>query len=200
MEASVLAKGLLLGFSIAAPVGPIGVLCIRRTITDGRTTGFITGLGAATADALYGFVAAFGLTFVTNILVGANAWIHLLGGLFLIYLGVGTFLAPPAEQAASVRRTGLWGAYLSTFFITVTSPMTIISFAAVFAALGIKTSSVTTAGLLPLAVFIGSGVWWLMLSGGVALVRDRFDRARMRMVNRISGLMIIAFGLYGLLK
>jgi threonine/homoserine/homoserine lactone efflux protein len=134
-------RGLGLGFAIAAPVGPIGVLCIRRTLADGRLVGFVTGLGAATADATYGAVAAFGVSAVTSLLVGLRLWIHLLGALFLAWLGVRTLLARPAVKAATPTapaRAGLLTAWASTVMLTLTNPATIISFAAVFAGLGLS--------------------------------------------------------------
>ena len=121
-------KGIIIGFAIAAPVGPIGVLCIRRTLAEGRTSGFVSGLGAATADAIYGFVAALGLTFVANFLVSGEMWLRLVGGAFLVFLGVRTFLARPVERAASTGKNGLPGAYASTLFLTLTNPTTILSF------------------------------------------------------------------------
>src|SRR5688572_12269534 len=125
-------KGLLIGFSIAAPVGPIGVLCIRRSLADGRQVGLATGLGAATADAAYGAVAGFGLTAISSFLVGQRLWLGLLGGIFLCYLGFRTFISRPAEQTAETRSGGLASAYLSTLLLTLTNPMTILSFVAVF--------------------------------------------------------------------
>src|SRR3972149_356297 len=161
-----LLQGLLLGFSIAAPVGPIGVLCIRRTLADGRLNGFLSGLGAATADMLYGAVAAFGLTFITDLVVGQANWLRLIGGIFLLFLGTRTFLAKPAEGPAQASHGGLFGAYLSTFLLTITNPMTILSFIAIFAGLrlGDTNGSYLSAGFMVLGVFLGSATWWLGLS------------------------------------
>jgi threonine/homoserine/homoserine lactone efflux protein len=193
-------RGLLIGFSIAAPVGPIGVLCIRRTLANGRLAGLATGLGAATADGLYGCVAGFGLTFISSVLIDQQTWLRLFGGLFLCYLGIRTLLSKPAEQEARVGGSGLLGSYASTFLLTVTNPMTIISFAAIFAGLGLANTSGSYASalILVLGVFLGSGTWWLLLSGGVGLFRDRFDAQAMLWVNRISGVVITAFGLIAL--
>ena len=130
-------KGLLIGFSIAAPVGPIGLLCIQRTIANGRTSGLVTGLGAATADGLYGVVAAFGLTAISSFPVGQQFWFRLVGGIFLLYLGTKAFLSKPAGKAATSSQGSLFSAYGSTVFLTITNPMTILSFAAVFAGLGL---------------------------------------------------------------
>jgi threonine/homoserine/homoserine lactone efflux protein len=189
-------KGLLIGFSIAAPVGPIGVLCIRRTLADGRASGLISGLGAATADALYGCVAGFGLVFVSDFLVSQQTWLRLIGGIFLLYLGIRTLSSQPAEQAAQSRGSGLLAAYASTFILTLTNPMTILSFAAIFAGLGLAgaSSDYLSAGILVLGVFLGSALWWLLLSGGVGLFRDRFDNRGLLWVNRVSGLVIAGSG------
>jgi len=195
-------KGLIIGFSIAAPVGPIGVLCIRRTLAQGRLSGLVSGLGAATADALYGCVAGFGLTLISNFLVAQQTWLGLIGGLFMCYLGARTLMAKPAEQSAAAASNGLLGDYLSIFLLTLTNPMTILSFAAIFAGLGLAGASAGygSAVVLVLGVFTGSGLWWLMLSGGVALLRSRFTVKAMQWVNRLSGGVIAAFGLLSIVR
>ncbi len=202
MDISFLLRGLIIGFSIAAPVGPIGVLCIRRTLAEGRVSGLVSGLGAATADAIYGCIAGFGLTFISSILVSQQVWLRLIGGVFLCYLGLKTFLARPAEEAASAEGRGLIGAYVSTFLLTLTNPITILSFAVIFAGLGLGSASgnYISAGLLVSGIFIGSALWWLMLSGGVGLLRTRFNLQGLRWVNRISGIIITGFGLIALLS
>jgi threonine/homoserine/homoserine lactone efflux protein len=198
LDVGLFAKGMILGFSIAAPVGPIGVLCIRRTLADGRLTGLLSGLGAATADAFYGAVAAFGLTAVSSVLVNQQTALRIIGGLFLIYLGVRTILAPPAQQAAKAgQRRQLLGSYLSTLGLTLTNPTTIFSFIAIFAGLGwagTRDEGYGSAALLVLGVFCGSALWWLILSTGVSLVRSRFNPRVMQWVNRISGTIILSFG------
>jgi threonine/homoserine/homoserine lactone efflux protein len=193
-----LLRGAVLGFSIAAPVGPIGVLCIRRTLAEGRTVGFVSGLGAASADMLYGSVAAFGLTAISAILISQRLWIHLVGAAFLLYLGTGTLLARPAERPATVSSRGLTGAYTSTLLLTLTNPLTILSFAAVFAGLGLAgaRAGYAAAGFTALGVFCGSALWWLMLSSGVSVLRARLTPGVLRWVNRLSGLVLIGFGLF----
>jgi threonine/homoserine/homoserine lactone efflux protein len=197
-----LIEGLIIGFSIAAPVGPIGVLCIRRTLTEGRASGLVSGLGAATADAIYGCIAGFGIAFISNFLVSQQIWLRLIGGAFLCYLGIKTFLSKPSEQTESNKRNSLIGAYVSTFFLTITNPMTIISFAAIFAGLGLAGTggNYLSAGLLVMGVFIGSAMWWLLLSGSVGIFRERFDNNKLKWVNIISGLIITVFGLFALLS
>ena len=200
MEAGLFLRGLLIGFSIAAPVGPIGVLVIRRTLAEGRLAGLVTGLGAATADALYGCVAGFGLTFVTSLLVGQQLWVRLIGGLFLCYLGARSFMAAPAERAASAAGTSLLGAYGATLLLTLTNPATILSFVAVFAGLGLAASSgdYSAASLLVLGVFAGSALWWLLLTGGVGLLRLRLTPGALRWINRVSGAILVLFGVLAL--
>jgi threonine/homoserine/homoserine lactone efflux protein len=181
-------------------VGPIGVLCIRRTLADGQASGLVSGLGAATADAIYGCIAGFGLTFISSFLVSQQTWLRLIGGLFLCYLGLKTLLAKPAEEAAQARGTSLIGAYASTFFLTITNPMTIISFAAIFAGLGLAAASANyvSAGVLVFGVFSGSALWWLLLSGGVGLFRQKFNLSALQWINKLSGVIIAGFGVFAL--
>ncbi len=194
-----LARGVVLGFSIAAPVGPIGVLCIRRTLAEGRGVGLATGLGAAAADGIYGAVAAFGLRVLTDVLVGQKMWIRLIGGLFLLWIGFTTFRARPSDRPAAASGAGLAGAFGSTFALTLTNPMTILSFVAVFAGLGLGASSGRAAAVALVAgVVLGSSLWWLTLSAGVDRLRGRFDARGLIWVNRFSGAIICAFGLWSL--
>jgi len=205
---SLFLRGLLLGFSIAAPVGPIGVLCIRRTLAQGRKHGLVSGLGAASADAIYGTIAAFGLTAISSALVSQQRWLGLFGGLFLLYLGIRTLLTQPAERSDDERSdsgtTGnLWQSYGSVFALTITNPMTILSFAAVFAGLGLAQSAASShwqSAMIVLGVFCGSALWWLGLSTLVSLVRQRFTARHMLWINRISGVIIIAFAAVALIS
>ncbi|SDI09161.1 LysE family translocator [Desulfosporosinus hippei] len=201
MEIDFLLKGFILGFSIAAPVGPIGILCIRRTLEYGRMSGFLSGLGAATADAAYGMIAGLGLTVVTSFLIGHQAWLRIVGGIFLCYLGIQTFIKRPTENPTLVNNYGLLGNYLSTFLLTLTNPMTIIAFVGVFAGLGLGTnkSSYLSSFSLVLGVFLGSGSWWMLLSFTINVFRKRFSASRLLWVNRVSGLIIIVFGLIALM-
>ena len=193
-------RGLIIGFSIAAPVGPIGVLCIRRTLAEGRLAGFLSGMGAASADMFYGAVAAFGLTAIQELLIGQSTWLRLVGGIFLLYLGIRTFFSKPSEKAAEARRGGLFGAYLTTLFLTITNPLTILSFIAIFAGLrlGETDGNYLSATSMVLGVFLGSATWWLTLSTGVSLLRERFTPALLIWVNRLAGGIIFMFGLLAL--
>jgi threonine/homoserine/homoserine lactone efflux protein len=200
MDYSLFFRALVIGFSIAAPVGPIGVLCIRRTLADGQISGLVSGLGAATADAMYGCVAGFGLTLISSALIDQQMWLRLFGGLFLLYLGIKTLLSRPSEQAANASGSGLLGSYVSTFLLTVTNPLTILSFAAIFAGLGLANTSgsYVSALILVLGVFLGSASWWLLLSGGVGVFREKFNAQGLLWVNRISGVIITVFGMVAL--
>ena len=202
MDAGLLLRGLAVGFSIAAPVGPIGVLVIRRTLAAGRVAGLVTGLGAATADAFYGCVAGFGLTFISSLLISQQLRIRLIGGLFLCYLGARTFLSTPASRAAVASDASLLRSYFSTLLLTLTNPTTILSFAAILAGLGLGATGgdYGAAALLVLGVFAGSALWWLLLSGGVGMLRLRLTPGILRWVNRLSGVVIAGFGALALIS
>lgn len=202
MGGSFFFKGIVVGFSIAAPVGPIGVLCIRRTLAESRAHGLASGLGAATADAIYGSISAFGVTLLSGVLGSQQAWLRLCGGVFLCYLGVRSFLERPVQRAAEANGKSLLGAYATTFFLTLTNPLTIFSFMAVFAGLGVTTGRANrgAAGMLVLGVFIGSSLWWLLLSGVVGRFRSRVQQEELKWVNRISGAIITGFGLLALIS
>ncbi len=196
MDISFFLRGLIIGFSIAAPVGPIGVLCIRRTLAEGRVSGLTCGLGAATADAIYGLIAGFGITSVSSILISQQVWLRLFGGVFLCYLGVKTFLARPAEKGVETRGRGLIAGYFSTFFLTLTNPVTIIFFAAIFAGFGLlERGNYVSAVALVSGVFFGSALWWMTLSIGVGVFRARVTPHWLQWINRTSGLIIGVFGL-----
>ncbi|SFL48785.1 LysE family translocator [Pelosinus propionicus] len=196
-----LVKGLILGFSIAAPVGPIGILCIRRTLTQGMRTGLAAGLGAATADLFYGSIAAFGLTIITNVFVDNSLYFRIVGSGFLFYLGYGTFIDKPASIKEEIYQDGWIRAYLTTFFLTITNPMTILSFSAVFAGFGMidAKDDFLSSCLLVTGVFLGSCLWWFILSGMVHLLRHRFNYQRLIWVNRMSGILIIGFAIVSFL-
>ncbi len=207
MYLPILLKSLVIGFSIAAPVGPIGILCIRRTLADGRRAGFISGLGAATADAMYGAIAAFSLTYISIFLVNQSFWLRLGGGFFLVFLGVRTFLASPTDAAINKSndfdQRGSLSNYLSTFFLTISNPLTILSFTAIFAGLGaasVQTQDYFAAGLMVLGIFSGSVFWWFLLTYLASLFKNRITQSTMKWINRIAGLVIIIFGILALVS
>lgn len=195
-------RGLIIGFSIAAPVGPIGVLCIRRTLAEGRGPGLVSGLGAASADAFYGFIAAYGVTFISSFLVAQQAWLSLVGGVYLCYLGLRTFRTPPGQPQQAIVQNNLAGNFLSTFALTLTNPVTILSFAAIFTGLGLAQSSsdYLAATWMVLGVFSGSALWWLTLSQGIGTLNRRLTPQWLLWINRISGTTILVFGFFILLS
>jgi threonine/homoserine/homoserine lactone efflux protein len=203
MDLPLTVRGIVLGFSIAAVFGPIGLLCLRRTLAAGFTIGFVSGLGAATADATYAAIAGFGVTALAALLVDQRLWLRLVGGVFLLYLGVRVIRSKPATRSAAAASTGLQvaGAYTSTLALTLSNPMTILSFGAIFAGLGLGSLAANTTAEaleLVLGVFGGSAAWWLVLAGVVARLRSRVTPARLRVVNVASGLLILAFGVQSL--
>jgi threonine/homoserine/homoserine lactone efflux protein len=203
MDLNLFLRGSIIGFSIAAPVGPIGVLCIRRTLAEGRAYGLVSGLGAASADAFFGTIAALGLTLVANFLANQQVWLRLIGGGYLLYLGYTTFRSKPAERSAEANGRGLIGAYTSTLFLTLTNPLTIFAFAAIFAGIGAGVGAEGALGalLVVAGVFAGSSAWWLILVTLTSVFRSRFNATSLQWVNRLSGIVIIGFAvviLYGI--
>lgn len=203
MDTGFFVRGLLIGLSVAAAVGPMSILCIQRTVHRGFLYGLVSGLGVATADGLYGCIAGFGLTVIATFLVNQQGWIRGLGGLFLIYLGCRTLLTRPAERAVAVAKaTNFIGAYASTFLLTLTNPLTILSFVAIFAGIGVGggQNSPLAALLVVFGVFLGSAIWWLLLTGAISLLRGKFTYQWLLWINRLSGCVITLFGLLALLS
>jgi threonine/homoserine/homoserine lactone efflux protein len=204
MEIFTFFKGMGIGLAVAVPVGPIGILCIQRSLTRGFRVGFMTGLGAATADAAYGIVAAFGLGAATTILVAESAWFRVIGGAFLVALGIRIILSradrPVFDEAQEKdpSRLASIGAFSSAFILTLANPATILSFAAIFAALGLAESdSQLAAGSTMVAgVFLGSLLWWLVLSSGAARLRGVAGKRKIRWISRVSGAAIAGIGLW----
>ncbi|PFW76280.1 lysine transporter LysE [Bacillus sp. AFS075960] len=198
MISEFLLKGLIIGFSIAAPVGPIGILCIRRTLENGRFVGFMSGLGAATADGLYGLIACLSLTVITNYLINQQLWFQLIGGIFLGYLGVKTYKSKPLNTTTKSKNEQNIKAYISTFFLTITNPVTILSFISLFSGIGIANSDIDLMEklILVLGVFLGSILWWLFLSMVVSLLKKRINAHFLIIINKTSGLILLLFSLW----
>ena len=203
MDLSFFTRGLLIGLSIAATVGPMSVLCIQRTLNKGQLYGLVSGLGIATADGVYGSIAAIGLTLITNFLINEQIWIRLIGGLFLVYLGIKTILSKPPERAVvlNTKTNSYLAAYASTFLLTLTNPLTILSFAAIFAGIGVGSASksLLSATAVVLGVFSGSTLWWIILTSGISLLRKKMNALWLLWINRISGAIITLFGILALL-
>lgn len=201
LEFSLPIRGLIFGFTIAAAVGPITLLVIRRTIEHGGLYGFASGLGVATADATYGGIAAFGLTALTSILVSGHVVLALVGGSIIVILGLKTALARPAGPAADVERPGLAGAFASIYGLTMTNPLTIILYAGVFAGIGFAAgTSFVDATAVTLGVWVGSTLWWVVLCSVLAWVRGRVSARAMLWVNRLSGAALVLLGVLAVIS
>jgi threonine/homoserine/homoserine lactone efflux protein len=188
-----LLRAIVLGFSIAAPVGPIGVLCIRRTLAHGRHIGFVSGLGAATADGVFALMGGLGMTAVSAVLIEQQLQLQWVGGAFLCFLGMRTFVAEPATQGTQAADTpSLWRAYGSTLALTFTNPATILMFVGLFAGMN-EIASGSVAGFA-FGIFAGSALWWLLLAAIAGLLRRSLSPRAMQWINRISGGIIFAFG------
>ncbi len=189
-------KGLVIGLSLAVPVGPIALLCIRRTLARGGLSGLVSGLGAATADGIFGCIAGFGLTIVSNWLFSYQMPIRVIGGAFLCYVGVKIFFNVPVEKQATAERQGLLRDYISTFLLTLTNPITFLAFIGAFAAVGVggPEGGLFQAALLVTGVFVGSALWWLILSSLVHIFHGTINPRGLRLVNGISGTLIAGFG------
>ncbi len=189
-------EGIAVGFAMAIPIGPMGIMCISKTLTDGRMRGLVIGLGAATADLLYSCIAAFGLTFIANTLTGQKVWIRLIGGVLLLLLGIKTYRAKPVNPKFKIRNNGMLGLYLYVVFLTLTNPLTIFVFIAVFSGLGLGNDlSYFSATLLVAGVFVGSFLWFLALSSGATLFRNKLNIYGLKWVNRIAGVFIVVSGI-----
>jgi len=202
MELHFFIKGAIIGFSIAAPVGPIGIKCIRKTLQFGRWSGFCSGLGAAFADTVYGIIAAFGVSLISDFLLSQQLWLRLGGGVFLILLGAKIFFSKPVEKDEHVTHITLLKDFVSTFFLTMTNPMTLLAYLAVFAGIGVGSShdNYFDPGWLVLGVLVGSSSWWLLLSEGVTLFRKKVSRRVMIGINHTAGIMIASFGVLAILS
>jgi threonine/homoserine/homoserine lactone efflux protein len=208
-------KGMLLGLLVAAPVGPIGILCIQRTMLYGWRIGLLTGLGAASADGLYATIAAFGLTSIVSSLAAVEPIIRVLGGIFVLWIGIRLWRSPPATQPAQSKHSDL-RAYSSTLLLTLANPLTIVSFIGLFGAAGMVISNSTTAntahnsastimllspGALALGVLIGSACWWLLLSGSVQLLHLRkLPLHWLQRINRLAGALLVLLGLLAIMQ
>lgn len=194
-----LLKGIAVGIVIALPVGPVGVLCVRRTLFEGPTYGFVSGLGAAIADTIFGIVAGFGITIVRDFMLRYQDWFAVIGGLFLVYIGVKALVTASDIEPEPLGGESHLGAFVSSFALTITNPITILAFAGIFAKVGVtKEAGFLDLGILVAGIFLGSLLWWLGLSFGVAGLRRIVGTVRLVWLNRVSGA-ILALSGFGLL-
>ena len=196
------ARTLIIGLFVAAPVGAMGILCIQRTLAHGWRAGMATGAGIASADAMYAGLVAFGLTTMSQWMVAYQAYIRIVGGFALLWLGWRAIATPPARDAAkAIDSRHLKSLYASAIGLTLTNPMTIMFFAAIFASAGLAAQARTGGAVaVTLGVTCGSLSWWLALTTGVSALRRAVSERLMSIVNRISGGMVIAFGLFAVVS
>ena len=197
MNLSVFWQALWIGLSIAAPVGPIGLLVIQRTLRHGVAVGVATGFGAAVADASYGAVGAYGVTALLAWLQGVRVPLVLGGGAFLLWLAWRTWRAAPASAGAPLSAVpALWPSFIGTFLLTLSNPATVLSFVAIFGALAAQQQGVASPAVMVAGVLLGSALWWLALCAAVGRLRQRFDARAQRWVGRVSALMLAGFALW----
>jgi len=193
--------GFAIGFAVAAPIGPVGLLCIRRSIADGRLVGFVTGLGAAVADSFMALIAAIGVTTILSFLSGHKPAFQLLGGLILLGMGVAAMRAkPPTRAEGPLHAPSVLAAFLSTIVLTLANPLTIASLLGIFTAFGVslRTEGWFAPSWLVLGVFLGSTVWWLILSWFADWFGRKLNTHLLKTINIITGLFLLAFGVYEL--
>jgi threonine/homoserine/homoserine lactone efflux protein len=202
VDTALFLKGFVIGLMVAVPVGPIGLLCVNRTISKGPSYGLASGLGVATADAISAGIVALGLTLVSSFLMSHLIWLRLIGGIFLCYVGAKIFSTQPSEASAWDKEQNLLHAYASTFFLTFTNPLTLLSFVAIYAGWGVEdlTGHYLASAILTAGVFSGSAIWWVVLSSGIPAVRVMFTHSGLRWVHRVSGAIIAGFGFVVLLS
>lgn len=194
---SIFVTGLIIGFALSAPVGPIAAICVQRTMNEGRLAGFLSGFGSAAADAVYGTAAAFGASFIASFLVEHGSLLQKIGGAILMVLGIRLFLTKPRERETARGTRGNAGIILSTFLLTLTNPMTFVAFGAIFATMGlgaVKGHSILTADLVA-GVAVGAALWWSLLVLAVWAVRRHFDYGKLVWVNRGAGIFVVAVGI-----
>ena len=200
MDLLFIIKGILIGVSVSAPLGPIGVLCIQRTLNKGFKSGFVSGVGAASADIIYAIIAGFSITFIKDFLIEYQTYIRIIGGAFLILVGVRITISNPAKQIRKLRIKGnnYYKDFLTSFLITVSNPITIIAFGAFFATFNMidKSSGNFPIFIMILTVFGGSLLWWLSLIGIVTVFKKRIRLRNLLWINRITGVLIVLFAIF----
>jgi threonine/homoserine/homoserine lactone efflux protein len=192
-------KGIVVGLSASIPLGPIGVLCIQRTLNKGRVSGFVSGFGAAAADGLFAIIAGFGISIIIDSVVEYQLYLKAAGGIILFVMGIRLLYANPAidlRRQLKKKKKGLFGDFLSIFILTISNPIGVFVFIAVFAGFDLVVKDSTASVLVLVAgVLLGAALWWFALSGFVSLFRHKFRLRKLLLVNRIAGVLVIAFGL-----
>jgi len=192
-------KGILIGVSVSAPLGPIGVLCIQRTLNKGFKSGLVSGVGAASADIIYAVIAGFSITFISDFLIDNQNYFRVIGGMFLIFIGAKIFTSNPAKQIRKLRTRGnnYYKDFLTSFLVTVSNPITILAFGAIFASFNMvdKETGSFPIVILILTVFSGAIIWWLSLISIITIFKHRIRLRNLLWINRVTGILIIIFAL-----
>lgn len=197
MELTFFIKGLILGFIICVPFGPIGLLCVRRTLMDGKAAGVAAVLGASVVDAIYCAIAGLGVSYISNFLTNERTVLRLAGGVILIAMGIKIFLTHPTEKTPEAKGHGLLASFGSSFFLMLTNPLAVLVFTATFSALGIggwQDAHLST-GMLVAGVFVGSSLWAPIFVVGVRLFSPHLTPSQLRLANRIAGVILFGFGI-----
>lgn len=202
MDVTHFLRGFIVGFLAAVPIGPVNVLCIQRTLSRGRLIGLVSGIGAATVDAFYGGAAALGLTMISEIISRYEEVLRLAGGLFVFSLGIGTIMSKPRALQEEEHESGLLSAYVSMFLITLANPTTIFSYGVLFAGIGTihALHGIKNAFLIAPGVFLGSALWWIILTGAMDMLKYKMNERYLKWLNRIAGGIVTGFGLLILLR
>ncbi len=202
MSIFLIIQGVLIGIVVAVPVGPLGLLCIHRALAMGALCGLFSGLGVATADALAASIAALGISFVSGFLADQQLFLRLGGGIFLLYLGCKIYTTEPNGRSAPSNVNGLLNAYATTFFLTFSNPVTILSFIAIYAGWHVPSlhGRYVDAAMLAFGVFLGSTLWWIGLFIGITAFHGRFSLRTLGRIHRVSGVLIAGFGVIVLLS
>lgn len=198
-----LIKGIIIGLSVSIPLGPIGVIVIQRTLSKGRLSGFISGVGAGSADIIYSIFAGLGITFIIDIITKYSVEFQIFGGIFLVLLGIQLFFKNPIKQFRQPKtKGGLIGDYLSTFFLTITNPIALFLFIGVFAAIGFIDTKFEnfTLGYIVAGVAIGTTLWWFVLSTLINLFRSKIRLRKLNWINKISGVIIFICGVFAIIN
>jgi threonine/homoserine/homoserine lactone efflux protein len=189
-------KGIIVGISTSAPLGPLGILCIQRTINKGVFSGFITGFGAAFADIIYASIAGFGISIIADFLREYQIFIRIIGGIILLIVGIMIFRSNPVKQIRQQNSQNYFGYFISSLFITITNPITIVVFGAVFASLGLdEVSTINPIIITLIGIFSGALLWWLSLTVSVNIFRNKIRLRNLWWINKITGILVSLFGL-----
>jgi threonine/homoserine/homoserine lactone efflux protein len=190
-------KGIIIGLITGAPLGPVGILCLRTTLTNGAVYGLLSGLGSAVADSLYGFVAAFGVTFISRVLTHHQNYIRMFGAIVIVILGIRIFFSKEEKEALPLSGKNLLKSFFATFFLAISNPATVFSFLIIFASYGTKHmgSNNLARVVLVLGVFTGSALWWVVLVTAASLFRESITHKHMRLLNKTLGSITACLGI-----